>query len=244
MAAPPPADLGALGAAAPFARAGRSTYPQNLDRRHAGTMAPHIDVRELRCACDTNLMKRRRSNLLTLLSLLLCVAVCALGLRSYWVGTVLVRETRGGWVDWDWAFSRGMVRVFRLEKTVGDGAPIGTPVIAGKRGAAPPPAGWKLLHVRAFDPPNEIAVFLDVCEWRLLGCGAYSDTFPDMKVRAWVAPVWIPALGLSVAPAAWLVSHRRRRVRERAGLCRRCGYDLRATPGRCPECGTSVTATA
>lgn len=56
-----------------------------------------------------------------------------------------------------------------------------------------------------------------------------------------VTPLWpITTLAAVVSAGGWvpLIAHyslRRRRVR--AGLCPRCGYDLRATPFCCPECG-------
>jgi hypothetical protein len=52
-----------------------------------------------------------------------------------------------------------------------------------------------------------------------------------------IAPLCAPALLFSLPPLLWLLRHRRTRSRKKHNLCSHCGYDLRATPTQCPECG-------
>jgi hypothetical protein len=51
---------------------------------------------------------------------------------------------------------------------------------------------------------------------------------------------WLFVVVLSVAPLAWLIRARYLRRKMRKGFCVTCGYDLRASTGRCPECGTEI----
>jgi len=63
--------------------------------------------------------------------------------------------------------------------------------------------------------------------------GPYRSVFSNTHV-----PYWFVLVMLSAPLWLWLTRARARRIRTRLvrlGLCPACGYDLRATPERCPE---------
>ena len=77
-------------------------------------------------------------------------------------------------------------------------------------------------------------------KWRWLGFKYYgldAGSNPGHSLCTIVLPYWF----LSALPAA-VAAHTlflgiRRGCRTPPGCCTACGYDLRASPGRCPECG-------
>jgi hypothetical protein len=71
---------------------------------------------------------------------------------------------------------------------------------------------------------------------------AGDKVYPRNLEYWWVqVPLGYFLIAFGILPAWWLPRVIRRAARSRArskhGQCNRCGYDLRATPSRCPECG-------
>lgn len=77
----------------------------------------------------------------------------------------------------------------------------------------------------------------DKITWQFAGISYTSAEDNYNSTVTWATlPYWTVALMTAILPACWRwVRWRRQGMTE--GLCTVCGYDLRATPERCPECG-------
>jgi len=70
-------------------------------------------------------------------------------------------------------------------------------------------------------------------DWQTPGSARWTDHLQEL-----VVPYWF-ILALTLAPGLLMIYRHIRRPR--AGHCAQCGYDLRASPQRCPECGADTT---
>jgi hypothetical protein len=70
-----------------------------------------------------------------------------------------------------------------------------------------------------------------------LGMTLMDGTVGGQRFVMFLTPIWLPTLAFVVLPIVRFATRRLRRSLAE-GHCRACGYDLRATPDRCPECGT------
>ncbi|MDB5304454.1 MAG: hypothetical protein JWM97_2003 [Phycisphaerales bacterium] len=166
-------------------------------------------------------MRRRLFTLLSALSLLVCVGTCVLWARGQVAGDLWV------WYDKDCgecisrlAAGAGHVRYsWQDERRLTGWIPSeGHHVVRSPDKGMHPiqPAGQPHLGVPGFryDRYGTNGYLIDVA-------------------------LWLPFVLTAGLPLLWFIG-RRRRSSSQVGLCSKCGYDLRATPDRCPECGTET----
>ena len=179
-------------------------------------------------------VRRRLVNFLTALSLVLCMATAALWVRSYWVTDevsqgeaqrqIVVSSSAGVFSAelhdrWEDSTPSRMAWVHEMRSNMA----LLVAVPSGER-------WWNRL---GFSAGREI-VELDLMP---VTVRLHRITWLTIPCAAVVAPLAVlPALRLR----RWRLDRRRRE--DCAGLCPACGYDLRATPERCPECGTVPAA--
>lgn len=177
-------------------------------------------------------MPRRLLTFASVISLLLCMAAAALWVRNSSHATEFVwpakRVSDGYHLNLHGATWRGRLAVARLFEAYDYGGE------------------FKLLRFSKRDDMNE-AMDWDGILQRAHARWGFAAAMPPTPGSArefvFATPCWFLTLAFASMPFGWAVLRLRRRRRARLGQCATCGYDLRASTDRCPECGTPIPAT-
>jgi hypothetical protein len=156
-------------------------------------------------------MKRFMFNLVNGMSLLLGVATAVLWVRSYFV------QPLPSMYSDRWLYDEGYAAIYKGEFTF------------VYYDTEPRPTRW-FQTIRIDTQP------LVVSQW--MGGSGWNNSWWYTSVNC---RIWLLTLLALVVPSIWLVRFVRARSRTVLGHCPVCGYDLRATPDRCPECGNIPT---
>jgi hypothetical protein len=192
-------------------------------------------------------VKRRLFTALSAVSLLLCVASLVVWYRSYFVtdeivwlkghdGNIGEQAEENRWYARSW--SGGFLLASIYERW---NMPEGR---LGSRHNI----RWA---TRSQFPPHADPVVLFFGPIRLrYGFGAASRSFVQppysqrvSRLREIEFPTYASTILTAILPALWIVRRLPKQRRGQVGLCRTCGYDLRASTERCPECGTAIPKT-
>ena len=202
-----------------------------------------------------SMMRRRAFRLLAVLSLLLFAAVALLRVKGYdgpaaasWIGTRVEHKVQShrGQLVYLVVSNRDTPDLPRTLQVYWDGRFL-DPKYA--RILQPPP----YLYRDANLDPGGVDLWMQLEFWQSGGaCGvgpaldSYGFIFatervpdhPVARITVLGCPHWAVALAAACLPAWWAVRFARRVERRTRGQCQACGYDLRASPEKCPECGT------
>jgi hypothetical protein len=179
-------------------------------------------------------VRRRLFNLAAAVSLVLCVATAALWVRSYRASETA--EWTREWVKHGLCVSRGTLRYHKYERRMlpfTDYYPRGF----GRRTGPP-------IRVDQASPhgPDDV-VYWDTLGFRFIA-SAQKNARPSGSLLFLDFPCWALVLIFMPLPAWWAIRAGRTIRRTWRHRCPTCGYDVRATPDRCPECGAVPSSRA
>jgi hypothetical protein len=166
-------------------------------------------------------MTRRLFTLASVVSLVICVGIVVLWIRSYWrhdhAALLFGRSIIA--VESD----MGLVAFVQTTSTGSD--PLPKPRLDCESNEA----SFNLIWI-----PPQGGQFSRERQW-------FVSRRATAVLESWAAPFWFLAIITITFPASTMAWKRISRHVDARGRCA-CGYDLRASTERCPECGAPITS--